>query len=159
MSNKPCWYKCGATAKWEWKCGFFHQWSQSHEEFETGPGHFPAAIVEDAATEECHVVFAGHVSFSNDNPDPPVEDIVKKIFPDGYQLPSQRGLTGERFEPRLKWVPLSHQWLVQVHPETIEVFNSKAKYLCQVRWIGGEMDYTQGGLPLVAIEAMFKENA
>lgn len=153
MSNKPCWYKSSMTAKWE--CGFFHQWSTFYEEFESGPGHFPAAIVEDAATEECHVVFAGHVSFANDNPDSPV-DIVEKMFADGYQLPSKRGLMKQaRFRPRMSWIAQFDRWLVQVHPETIEVFTDNAEHVCQVRWIDGKMDYSQGGLPLAAIEAMF----
>jgi len=156
MSDKPCWYKRNATAKWE--CGFFHQWSQSYEEFECGPGHFPAAIVEDAVTEECHVVFAGYVSFGDDNPDPPPMDTIKKVSGGDYQLPSKRGLMKQaRFEPRLAWVADSHRWLVQVHPETIEVFNDDTEYICQVRWINGEMDYTQGGLPLVALEDMFRK--
>jgi hypothetical protein len=65
-----------------------------------------------------------------------------------------------RFEPRLKYVGGYSRWLVQVHPETIEVFThdqSGCEYVCQVRWIGGEMDYTQGGLPLAEIEDMFME--
>jgi hypothetical protein len=37
------------------------------------------------------------------------------------------------------------------------VFNKKCEYLCQVRWVAGEMDYRQGGLPLDALVDMFKE--
>lgn len=181
MSNKPCWYK--RDEKWE--CGFFHQWSVSYEEFDTGPGQFPAAIVEDALTQECHVVFAGRVSFANDNPDLPAE----KMFADGYQLPSKRGLmreaneivngsvyewikknrvtpenevepqpSGRKFEPRLMWVSGFARWLVQVHPEVVEVFNNNADFLCQVKWVDGEMVYMQGGLPLAEVEGMFKES-
>lgn len=139
MSNKPCWYKRDSQAKWE--CGFFHQWSQSHVEYKNSPGYFPAAIVEDARTQECHVVDAGHVSFSRENPDP------KQII----------GVKSKRFEPRLVWVEYPRQWLVQVHPETIEVFNGGGKFICQVRWINGKMDYTQGGLPLETLRDMFKK--
>lgn len=135
---KPCWYRRDR----KWKCGFFHQWSQSYEEFESGPGHFPAAIIEDACTQECHVVFAGHVSFGDDPP--------------GGKSSGDR--KPARFEPRLVWVNDPSSLLVQVHPETIEVFNHSHQYICQVRWIDGKMDYTQGGLPLVALEKMFKES-
>jgi len=59
-----CWYKDNT-----WKTGFFHQWSQHYEEFECGPGHFPAAIIEDATDNRVHVVYAGNVSFSPEYPD------------------------------------------------------------------------------------------
>ena len=62
-----------------------------------------------------------------------------------------------RFRPRLEWADDCSRVLVQVHPETIEVFNSSGDYICQVRWIGGNMDYTQGGLPLGPLREMFKE--
>jgi hypothetical protein len=62
---------------------------------------------------------------------------------------------GKRFEPRL--VSTLTRVLVQVHPETIEVFSTDGDYICQVRWIGGKMDYTQGGLPLVLLEDMFRK--
>lgn len=62
---KPCWYKRDD----KWQCGFFHQWSVNYEEFDAGPGPFAAAIVEDAITQECHVVFAGYVSFADDPPE------------------------------------------------------------------------------------------
>ncbi len=64
------------------------------------------------------------------------------------------GNKSHRFRPRLV---LSDQCLVQVHPETIEVFNKDGEYLCQVRWIDDKMDYHQGGLPLVKLEKMFRK--
>ncbi len=64
--------------------------------------------------------------------------------------------TTRRFEPRLVQID-DGRWLVQVHPKTIEMFSCKYEYLCQVRWIGGKMDYSQGGLPLVVLKEMFKE--
>ncbi len=123
-----CWFKRDLTAKWEE--GIFHQWSTN--------GSFPAAIVEAIWNGECFVVYAGHVSFSHTNPDLP-----KKT---------------KRFEPRLVIVPeiSSNTLLFQVHPETIEVF-SDDKYLCQIRWIGGKMDYNQGGLPIKELIDMFKK--
>ena len=30
-----------------WKEGYFHEWGSDYEEFETGPGNFSVAIVED----------------------------------------------------------------------------------------------------------------
>ena len=63
-----------------------------------------------------------------------------------------------RFRPRLKMTnPPGARMLVQVHPETIEVFDMKGVYLCQVRLIRGVMSYTQGGLPLKELEEMFQE--
>lgn len=62
-----CWFKDGN----DWLPGFFHQWSQSFEEFENGPGNFPAAIIEDA-NGRIQVVYAGDVSFSPECPDAPV---------------------------------------------------------------------------------------
>ncbi len=58
---RTCLYKLD-----EWKAGFFHQWSISYDEFESGPGQFAAAIVEDAEGR-VHVIFAGDVDFSPDN--------------------------------------------------------------------------------------------
>ncbi len=135
---KTCWYKTAVDGAWE--IGFFHEWGQNYEEFETGPGPFPAAIIEDATDSRVHVVYAGWVSFNPDKPD----------APEGVQVvPKSR-----RFEPRLVEAA-EGTWLVQVHPETIEVFSGG--YICQVRLVDGIMNYTQGGLPLVAIREMFEE--
>ena len=61
-----CWYKTSIDGEWE--TGLFHQWSQNYEEFESGPGNFPAAIIVDA-TGRAHVVHAGWVSFNPERPD------------------------------------------------------------------------------------------
>ncbi len=58
-----CWYKESDV----WKTGFFHGWSQDFEEFETR--QFGSAVIEDAVDSRVRVVYAGYVSFSNDNPD------------------------------------------------------------------------------------------
>lgn len=63
----------------------------------------------------------------------------------------------ERFRPRLKWVAYFNRWLIQVHPDVIEVMNDRAEHMCQVRWINDKMDYTQGGLPLDALREMFEK--
>lgn len=137
-TNPTCWYKVDK----EWKTGFFHRWAQDHEDFDNGPGHIPVALIEDATDSRVRIVYASHVSFSPDCPAGKRESVVDR-----------------RFEPRLTIVPelSSNMLLFQVHPETIEVFRED-RYLCQVRWINGKMDYHQGGLPLKALEEMFKRS-
>lgn len=42
-------YNIYADGRWqtrEFELGYFHQWSVSYEEFETGPGNYSVAIVE-----------------------------------------------------------------------------------------------------------------
>ena len=46
----------------EWIEGVFHGWSQNHEEFESGPGNFPVAIVE-IASGKVHLCHAESVQF------------------------------------------------------------------------------------------------
>ena len=65
-----CWYKVSVGG--EWRTGFFHEWATSFEEFESGPGQFPAAIIEDAVDSLVHVVYAEFVSFNPNHPDRPV---------------------------------------------------------------------------------------
>jgi hypothetical protein len=248
-----CWYKTAIDD--EWKTGFFHQWSQNYEEFESGPGNFPAAIIEDATNSQVHVVYAGWVSFSPDSPDGPevpipkdesgwlgeaaaageaarengkrcpldetadlteylesgtpegftptphyfpdgdfvslyvsnercyadrIDDLltvyysdttgkivgckikgVRQVLPEDWSKPNQ-AITrapekSKRFKPRLEWCAHTLHWVLQVHPNAIEVFNDDADYICQVRWIDGEMDYSQGGLPLSKMSEMFEE--
>ena len=64
-----------------------------------------------------------------------------------------------RFRPRMVWNEGWRQWLVQVHPEIIEVFNKDGEYLCQARWIDGKVDVSRGGLSLVTIQMMFEGRA
>lgn len=42
--------------------GTFHGWGVNYEEFETGPGNFSAAIIENASGS-VELVYAGHVKF------------------------------------------------------------------------------------------------
>ena len=158
--KKPvcCWYKREACE--EWKCGFFHRWSQSYEEFECGLGHFPAAIIEDAVDCECHVVYAGHVSFSPDDPNPKPKiskEQIDKLVGDGL---------GTRFEPRLYAVG-NHRLMI-AHPDCGEVFvNNQFRkinettlpftWLCQVRWKVGKLECNQGGLPIREFTRIFNE--
>lgn len=59
FSDKP---NLGIKDEGEWKKGVFRSWSTDHEEYESGPGPFPAAIVEDEEGS-IHVVYAEHVRF------------------------------------------------------------------------------------------------
>lgn len=55
----------GIKPEGEWKKGIFHGWSTDYEEFTTGPGLFPVAIIED---EEggVHSVYAEFVRFKKE---------------------------------------------------------------------------------------------
>lgn len=57
-----CWYQTDASANW--KTGFFHRWSNDHDDL----GHYPVAIIEDASNSRVHVVYAPRVSFSPNAP-------------------------------------------------------------------------------------------
>ena len=74
MTTRKCWFRTidlsseqGRTKVTPWAIGTWHRWSQSYDEFECGPGHFPAAIVEDEAGR-VHVVFAEYVAFGVEKP-------------------------------------------------------------------------------------------
>lgn len=43
---RPCNAKVYKDGKYQNVFGWFHRWSESYEEFETGPGNFPVAIIE-----------------------------------------------------------------------------------------------------------------
>ena len=65
---RPCWFRIKhdsprATKKVEVESGTLHAWMQSYNEFESGPGHFPAAIVESDRDGSVHVVSALDVCF------------------------------------------------------------------------------------------------
>jgi hypothetical protein len=191
-----CWYKTAIDD--EWYNGFFHQWNTHHEVFDSGPGHVPVAVVEDATDSRVHVVFAEFVSFTNGHPDEPVDEeptetrrsrqVEEPVYESSLAKASReyyvdnmvdQGWLGEaaaaaatdaanadpkgkiqeskRFVPRLAWVSHTQHWVIQVHPDAIEVFNDEADYICQVRWIDGKMDYGQGGLPLSMLREMFEE--
>jgi hypothetical protein len=141
---KTCWYKRDSKA--DWKTGFFHRWSQSYEEFETGPGNFPAAIIQDATDSRVHVVYAGHVSFSPDNPDPQ-PDTLNEAIAKYYS---------RRFQPRMHRI--DPDWIAfQVHPELVELFHWSF-YQCQVRWVNEEVECDRGGIPTDAIKEIFQRS-
>lgn len=70
--TRACWYRVvtgytmGKEDLSKWRMGDFHAWSTFHEEYESGPGPFPAAIVEDNKTGAVIVTFAGNVHFGAD---------------------------------------------------------------------------------------------
>lgn len=66
--GSKCWYQ--TKYKDEWMPGTLRAWGTDHEEFETGPGNFPVAVVEDERTLKVEVVYAAFVCFATV---PPIE--------------------------------------------------------------------------------------
>lgn len=69
MEKRPCLYKTvsvvlGREVTSDWTPGTWHYWSTDHVEFESGPGHYPVAIVEGMGGLT-HVVYARHVQFTD----------------------------------------------------------------------------------------------
>ncbi len=141
-----CWYKVEDG----WKAGLFHQWSMDHEEFETGPGNIPVAIIEDVIDCQVHVVYAGDVSFNSDDPAPKPNEALVGAAEDYKAIKFDN-----RFIPRLMLI--LGRWAVQVNPETIEIFNDSHQYVCQVKWVDGELVCPHGGLPRDELEQIFRE--
>lgn len=77
-TGRPCWYtgnghyeyveKTRTFFKDPWIRGTFHCFGQDHQEFESGPGPFPIAIIEDVETHHVKVVHAANVSFAEEIP-------------------------------------------------------------------------------------------
>ncbi len=63
---RHCWFRNRSTEKIKVEPGTLHAWMQSYEEFESGPGHFPAAIVESDRDGAVHIVLASDVCFGAD---------------------------------------------------------------------------------------------
>ncbi len=66
MNNRlgnHCWYKTT-----EWKGGVLLFWSTDHVEYESGPGHFPVAIIEDTKTGGVHSIPIANINFSSVHP-------------------------------------------------------------------------------------------
>lgn len=69
--GEACWYKTYdyTTRKYsEWKGGRLRAWSTNHVEFESGPGLFPCAVVEDDKTRQCLSVEVEQVCFASAPP-------------------------------------------------------------------------------------------
>ena len=140
-----CWYKVEDG----WKAGLFHQWSLNYEEFETGPGNFPVAIIKDTMDCRVRIVYAGDVSFNPEDPDEANKALV------GAAEDYKAIKFDNRFIPRLMLI--LGRWAVQVNPETIEIFNDSRQYVCQVKWVDGELVCPHGGLPRDELEQIFRE--
>jgi hypothetical protein len=60
-------YRPGFWTQPPWQSGTFHAWTQDYEEFENGPGMYPAGIIEDIAGR-VHCVHAESVNFGAEKP-------------------------------------------------------------------------------------------
>ncbi len=76
-SLKLCWYRpqrqwvTTPKAHYEqgpWARGIFYQFAQDYDEFESGPGHYPCAIVEDYQSGRVHTPLAKDVCFGETCP-------------------------------------------------------------------------------------------
>ena len=68
-----CWYRTfvNVKGKWswtKWRGGRLRAWSTDHQEFESGPGPFPVAVIEDDETLLCASIPVAGISFAT-NPD------------------------------------------------------------------------------------------
>jgi len=146
-----CWYKPDANAPWG--IGFFHQWSINYEEFETGPGNYPVAIIEDAVDSQVHVVYAGHVSFSPDGPDDPAPEPNEAL--DKAAKEYEAVMAAKRLLPRI--VSMGGRLAVQIERKTIDIFDASHRHICKVNWVDGKLDSSPGWFSVETLEAMFRE--
>jgi hypothetical protein len=51
-----------------WRRGILWAWSTDHQEYDSGPGPIPVAVIEDLETHAVHSVYVGHVSFAAEKP-------------------------------------------------------------------------------------------
>ena len=64
MTTRACWYRLKTNGPWVG--GKWHAWSlDSVDHGEFGPGHYPAAIIEDEASGKIHIVHASLVHFGS----------------------------------------------------------------------------------------------
>lgn len=64
MANRigdECWFQ--PHGEKEYRRGTLRMWSTDHEEFESCPGLFPVAVIEDSETGEMQSVHVGRVTF------------------------------------------------------------------------------------------------
>ncbi len=73
----PCWYKPSDEKAYKggsdsgWTTGILRAWSTDFDEYESGPGLFPVAVIEDASTGMCSSIYVTQVSFSPTRPEKP----------------------------------------------------------------------------------------
>lgn len=65
--GSACWYHLRRSTKW--MHGKIRAWSTDHDEYESGPGHFPVAVVECCETGMVHSVHVGNICFSSIPPE------------------------------------------------------------------------------------------
>ena len=66
-----CWYKiANLTNRTEtkWRRGIVLAWSTDHEEYESGPGPVPVAVVEDSENGQVRSIYVTRVNFSDEQP-------------------------------------------------------------------------------------------
>ena len=66
MNNRignHCWYYDK-----EWLGGVLLAWSTDHVEYDSGPGHFPTAIIEDTKTSQVKSIPVANINFSSAQP-------------------------------------------------------------------------------------------
>ena len=71
--GEPLWFRLIVLMKGihEWRRGILRMWSVDHEEFESGPGHYPVGVVEDSETGEVYSIHVDRLSFADDKPQLP----------------------------------------------------------------------------------------
>jgi hypothetical protein len=64
-----CWYWTAVErVPMIWRRGILWAWSTDHQEYDSGPGPIPVAVIEDLETHAVHSVYVGHVSFAAEKP-------------------------------------------------------------------------------------------
>jgi hypothetical protein len=65
--GSACWYRLFGYAErayGPWTHGILRAWSTDHTESESGPAHWPAAVIEDFKSMRCLSVHVNDVSFA-----------------------------------------------------------------------------------------------
>ena len=64
-----CWYREYRYPNLTpWRRGILRAWSTDHEEFESGPGPYPAAVIEDVETAGMRCTHVARVTFQEEMP-------------------------------------------------------------------------------------------
>ena len=64
-----CWYReYKNRSVTPWRRGILRAWSTEHEEFESGPGPYPVAVIEDVETAGMRSTHVARVTFAEDMP-------------------------------------------------------------------------------------------
>ena len=66
-----CWYQIAHAASGpeiKWRRGTVLAWSTDHEAYESGPGPFPVAVVEDDESGQVRSIYVSQVNFGTQQP-------------------------------------------------------------------------------------------